>query len=134
MKILYVFLCESAREASDERMSVEGVFRRLYAPGFPAEHKATLVIGVEWDGGESGEQPFKIDLLDPAESPVITASGHTAVPDTREAGAPPPLSRLILPIDRLVFPVPGRYEFELTLGEETVRAAPLYLLLDESAG
>jgi hypothetical protein len=134
VKILYVFLCESAQEESDERMHVTGVFRRLYAPGFPAEHQATLVIGVEWDDGEAGDQPFKIDLLDPSDSPVITASGHTTVPEVREADAPPPLSRLVLPVARMVFPVPGRYEFELTIGEHRHRAAPLYLMLDTSSG
>jgi hypothetical protein len=128
VKILYVFLCENAQEEIDERMHVHGVFRRLYAPGFPAEHQATLVIGVEWDAGETGDQPFKIDLLDPDDSPVITASGHTTVPDVREGGAPPPLSRLVLPIERMVFPVPGRYEFELTVAEERIRASPLYLM------
>lgn len=130
MKVLYVFLCESAREGTDERLDADGIFRRLYAPGFPAEHQATLVIGVEWDGEESGDVPFKIDMLDPGHSPILTASGHTTVPAIREPNAPPPLSRLILPIDRMVFPVPGRYEFELTFGDERISGAPLYLIED----
>jgi hypothetical protein len=130
VKALYVFLCEGAREHTDERLDVSGIFRRLYAPGFPAEHGATLVIGIEWDGDEVGDIPFKIDLLDPGHSPILTASGHTTVPTAREPNAPPPLSRLVLPIERMVFPVPGRYEFELTLGEEQISAAPLYLMED----
>lgn len=134
MKVLYLFLCESAREGSDERLDAGGVFRRLYAPGFPAEHGATLVVGIEWDDGESGDQPFRIDLLDPGRSPVLTASGHTTVPVDREANAPPPLSRLVLPIERMVFPAPGRYEVELTLGEERAAGTPLYLIEDASGG
>lgn len=128
MKVLYVFLCESAREDTDERLDVSGVFRRLYAPGFPAEHRAMLVVGVEWDAGETGDQAFRVDLLDPSGSPLLTASGHTTVPAERAPDAPPPLSRLLLPIDRMVFPAPGRYEWELTLGEERLRAGPLYLI------
>jgi hypothetical protein len=134
LKLLYVFLCESARESTDERMDTIGVFRRLYAPGFPAEHQATLVVGVEWDGGETGDQPFKIDMLDPTGSPVITASGHTSVPDERAPNAPPPLSRLILPIDRMVFPVPGRYEFVVTVDDEPLASTPLYLIQDSGGG
>jgi hypothetical protein len=132
VKLLYLLLCEHAHEEADERLHVTGVFRRLYAPGFPAEHQATLVIGIEWDAGEAGDKAFRIDLLDPGRSPVITASGHTTVPAEREPGGPPPLSRLLLPIDRMIFPVPGRYEFELTLGEERIEGAPLYLIEDHS--
>jgi hypothetical protein len=134
LKVLYLFVCDSAREQPDERLDVEGIFRRLYAPGFPAEHQATLVVGIEWDGGESGDQPFRLDLLDPDRSPVLTASGHTRVPVEREPGAPPPLSRLVLPIDRMVFPAPGRYEFELTLGDQSVAGAPIYLIHDAPPG
>jgi len=130
VKLLYVFLCDSAHEGTDERMDVSGIFRRLYAPGFPAEHQATLVVGIEWDAGETGDQPFKIDLVDPSRSPMITASGHTTVPADREPNAPPPLSRLVLPIERIVFPVPGRYEFEVTIAEETFSVSPLYLIED----
>jgi hypothetical protein len=133
VKILYVLLCERATEQSDERLDVSGVFRRLYAPGFPAEHQATLVVGVEWDDDESGDQEFRIDMLDPSRSPLLTASGHTTVPEGRDEGAPPPLSRLIMPIERMVFPAPGRYEFELTIGGETVQVAPIYLMEDPTA-
>jgi hypothetical protein len=132
VKILYVLLCENASEHSDERLDASGVFRRLYAPGFPAEHQATLVVAVEWDGDESGDQEFRIDMLDPSRSPLLTASGHTTVPAERDPGGPPPLSRLVLPIERMVFPAPGRYEFEVTVAGETVSASPLYLMKDFS--
>jgi hypothetical protein len=134
VKILYILLCEDARENTDERLDVSGIFRRLYAPGFPAEHQATMVVGIEWDGDESGDVPFKLDMLDPGHSPLITASGHTSVPAAREADAPPPLSRLILPIERMVFPAPGRYEFELTIADERIAGAPLYLIEDREPG
>lgn len=134
MKLLYVLLCEAAHEESDERLHVQGVFRRLYAPGFPAEHRATVVVGIEWDGEERGEVPFRIDLLDPSLSPVITATGHTEVPAEREPGAPPPLSRFLVPIERMVFPSPGRYEFEVRIADEQLGTTPLYLILHGPGG
>jgi hypothetical protein len=134
VRILYAFLCDHASEGTDERMDVHGVFRRLYAPSFPAQHQATLVAAVEWDNDERGDQPFRIDLLDPSRSPVMTASGHTTVPETREAGMPPPMTRFMLPIEQMMFAQPGRYEFELHLGEERFEVAPLHLIEDPEAG
>lgn len=133
MRVLYTQICEHAEAGDDERMTARGVFRRLYAPGFPAQQdRMVLVVAIEWDEGESGQHEFRIDLLDPARSPVLTISGHTDV--QQHGGAePPPLTRLIMPIDEAVFPVPGRYEFVLHLDDERIPAAPLYLLQDPTA-
>jgi hypothetical protein len=127
MKLTTAALCESAHERPDGRIDLLGVFHELNAPGFPAvQEHMTAVFVVEWDDEERGEQPLRADLLAPGGRKVLTIEGHTAV----EASDPstPPQSRLILPLERVVFPVAGVYEFELLAGADVVRTCPLRLI------
>jgi hypothetical protein len=128
MKLTTAALCESARERPDGRLDLLGVFHELNAPGFPAvQEHMTAVFVVEWDEDESGEQPLRADLLAPDGRKVLTIEGHTEVAVT-EAGAAPPQTRLIIPVEKVVFPVAGAYEFELLAGSDVVRACPLRLV------
>ncbi|HUE96182.1 MAG TPA: hypothetical protein VMN39_05960 [Longimicrobiaceae bacterium] len=128
MRVLYALNCEHAEARADGRLDVHGVFHQLYAPGFPAKQdRMVLAIAVEWNAEGEGRREFRIDLVDPSESPCLTISGHTDIsPHTR--GEPPPQTRLILPMEEVVFPQAGTYLFELDVGEEKVKVAPLHLV------
>jgi hypothetical protein len=120
--------CEHAQSRQDGRLDVHGVFHQLYAPGFPAKQdRMVLALAVEWDIEGEGRQEFRIDLLDPNGSPSLTISGHTDVTPP-QAGDAPPQTRLILPMEEVIFPAAGTYFFELRVGEEAVRVAPLHLI------
>jgi hypothetical protein len=128
VKLLYSYICEFARARPDGRLDAEGIFHELYAPGFPAEQpEVTLVATLEWEPGERGVIPFTIDLLEPAGSPVLSASGETEVTDFGPHHGPP-LTRLVLPIEKARFPTPGTYQFMLTTGETRVPLAHLHLI------
>lgn len=127
MKLTTAALCETARERTDGRLDLSGVFHELNAPGFPAvQEKMTAVFVIEWDAEEAGEQPLRADLLAPNGSKVLTIEGHTAV--SAEDPATPPQTRLIMPLEHVVFPVAGEYIFELLAGSDVVRACPLRLI------
>lgn len=127
MKLTTAALCETARERPDGRIDLLGVFHELNAPGFPAvQEQMTAVFVVEWDDDERGEQPLRADLLGPNGRKVLTIEGHTAVESSDPAA--PPQSRLLLPLERVVFPEAGVYEFELLAGSDVVRACPLRLI------
>jgi hypothetical protein len=128
VKLLYSYVCEFARARQDGRLDAEGIFHELYAPGFPAEQQEiTLVATLEWDAGERGVIPFTIDLLEPAGSPVLSASGETEVTDFGPHHGPP-LTRLVLPIDKVRFPTPGTYQFVLTSGSTRVPLSHVHLI------
>lgn len=132
MKVLYALLCEDAQARSDGRMDVHGIFHQLYAPGFPAsQDRLVLVVNLEWTDAEAGRNEFRIDLLDPDASPTLTISGHTDV-TVRAPGEAPPQTRIVMPLENVVFPAEGTYEFELQVGEERRRIAPLHLIRDPS--
>lgn len=133
MNVLYALLCEEASSRPDGRVDVGGIFHHLYAPGFPAQQdRMVLLLAVEWDPSEAGRRGFRIDLLDPSGSPVATISGHTDV-SRHEAGLPLPQTRLVMPMDNVVFPTPGDYQFSLEVAGERTRLCPLYLMANPDA-
>lgn len=133
MRTLYSLICEDAAVRNDGRVDVHGIYHQLYAPGFPAQQdRLVLAVAVEWDAGETGRKEFRIDLLDPSGSPALTVSGHTDVSD-RVPGEAPPQTRLVVPIDRIVFPAAGTYNFHLHVGDEKVPLSPIHLIENPDA-
>ncbi|HSU16275.1 DUF6941 family protein [Longimicrobium sp.] len=130
MKILYALLCESAQERPDGRLDVHGVFHQLYAPGFPAQQeRMTFAVALEWEAHERGRIEFSIELVDPARSPVLSITGHTEVAEQQPMQGPPQ-TRVVMPLDNVVFPAEGTYAFELVVDGERQRLTPLHLLKD----
>lgn len=133
MRVLYALICERAEAREDGRMDVQGVFHHLFAPGYPAQQdRLVLAVALEWEEDEEGRNPFRIDLVDPSGSPVLTISGHTDV-GGRQEFEPPPRTLLVMPLENVVFPAPGLFEFELHVREEHWRLAPLHLIEDPNA-
>lgn len=127
MRVLYALTCEHAQDRQDGRLDVHGVFHQLYAPGFPAQQdRMTLALAVEWGPEERGRIEFRVDLLDPGASPVFSITGHTEVGE-QEPLMGPPQTRLLMPLQDVVFPAEGAYEFQLEVAGEKVRLAPMRL-------
>jgi hypothetical protein len=133
MRVLYALLCEDASARQDGRLDAAGVFHQLYAPAFPAQQdRMVLAVAVEWDEGEAGKREFRIDLLDPARSPSLTISGHTDVTPSPE-GEAPAQTRLVMPLEGVIFPGAGTYLFELHLDGDRVPLTPLHLVENPDA-
>lgn len=133
MKVLYSVIAEDAQLRNDGRMDVHGIFHELYAPGFPAQQeRLTLVTTIEWDASERGAIDFSVNLLDPDRAPVLTINAQTQVED-QYAVHRPARTQMAIPIDRLIFPRAGTYEFELTVGDVKQPLAPVYLIEDAHA-
>ena len=133
MRVLYAVICEDARAREDGRMDLHGVFHQLYAPGFPAQQdRMVLAAALEWNAGELGRKAFRIDLLDPNRTPVLTISGHTDV-GVSAGGDAPPQTRLVMPLEGVVFPVAGTFVFHLYLDDEDLPVAPIHLIENPDA-
>jgi hypothetical protein len=128
MYLQLALVCDEARMRPDGRMDVTGAFNDLAAPGFPAkQERMVLVTTIEWERGEEGRIPFRVDLLTPGGRPSLTVEGHTDVAE-RAPGQPPPRTRLILPIEGVIFPEPGRYTFEIRISGRKLRGPSLFLM------
>jgi hypothetical protein len=128
MHVQLAFVCDEASMTPDGKMDVRGLFNDLAAPGFPAKQdRMVLVTTIEWDPGDEGRNAFRVDLLGPDGRPSLTVDGHTEV-ERRAHDRPPPRTRLILPLEGVVFPQPGRYTFEIRVRGRKLRGPSLFLM------
>ena len=127
MNLILALACDEAFIRDDGKLDVTGIFNELGAPGFPAAHDhMTVVFVIEWSPAEVGTQPLRADLIDDQDQMVLTIQGQTEV-DSRDPSQPPPQTRVVLPLEKVVFPHPGRYRFRLRAGEATMEALPLFV-------
>lgn len=134
MHLQLALVCEDARMRPDGKMDVEGIFNDLSATGFPArQDRMVLVLMLEWEAGDRGRIPFRVDLVGPDERPSVTVEGHTDV-DIRGPGRPPARTRLILPLEGIVFPRPGRYTFLVRVKGRKLRGPSIFLMEAEEEG
>lgn len=127
MQVQLAVLCDDARVSPDGKLDVHGIFNELSAPGFPAKQdQMVLVVSVEWGRADQGRYQFRVDLMSPEDKPVLTVEGHTDV-DLRGAERPPAQTRLIMPLTEVIFPVPGRYHFQIRVKGKKVGGPSLYL-------
>lgn len=127
MELILACACDDARVRPDGKLDVIGVFNELSAPGFPAvQDRMTVVFVVRWDPEETGRIPLRADLVDREGRSILTIQGHTDV-DARGPGRARPETRLIMPIENVVFPHAGNYHFDLRAGDATRRAFSLFV-------
>lgn len=127
MKLILSFACENAAARPDGRLDVSGLFNQLSAPGFPAAQDRMMVVFVmQWSEGEAGRQEFRADLTDPDGRKVLTIEGHTDV-EGRPASGVPPETRLVMTLERVVFPRAGEYRFLLHAAGTDHRAFSIFL-------
>ncbi len=128
MLLQLALLCDQAAANPDGKLDVHGIFNDLYAPGFPAKQdRMVLVLQIEWEHADQGRYQFRVDLLDPDGNPVLSVEGHTDV-DARPVERAPPRTRLIMPLEDVVFPVPGHYRVQVRLKGKTLPGPSLHLV------
>lgn len=134
MDLLLALVCDDARPDDQGKLDIHGVFNDLYAPGFPAKQdRMVLVMVVEWDRADQGRYRFKVDLVGPGGKPTLTVDGHTDV-DERPDDRPPARTRLVMPLEEVVFPTPGAYRFVIRVKGRELEGPALYLVRSEPAG
>ncbi len=128
VRLLASAVCDHASTTPDGKLDVHGIFHDLYAPGFPArQDRMTLVLAIEWDQDDHGRHGFRVDVRDPGGRLTITVEGRSEV-TPRPAGRPPPRTQLVMPLEDVVFPVPGRYEFEVKVKGNVLAGPTLHLV------
>jgi hypothetical protein len=125
---LTLFYCDKARNRPDGKLDLEGVFNELYAPGFPARQDNIVLAGViVWERTDDGQQPFQIEIEDPAGETVFTIKGHTEV-DARPQHRPPARTCLVLPLEKVIFPEAGEYPTRIRIKDELLAGPSLHLM------
>ncbi len=125
MELKLSVFCEAARDRPDGRLDVIGIFDELLAPAFPAvQERMTVVFVMEWGGDEAGDQPFRADLVHESGRKILGLDGHTVVHPPGKGRA---MTKLVQPLEKVVFPAAGRYHFELFAGGSMMEVAAITL-------
>ncbi len=128
MELQLAFFCDDAQETPEGKLDVQGVFHDLFAPGFPAEQdRMVLVLVLDWDRTDQGQYNLKAELVGPDGNVVLTVDGHSDV-DPRPASRPPARTRLVMPLERAVFPTAGRYHLRVIVKGRRFRGPSLHLV------
>lgn len=128
MELQLALVCDHAKTTDDGKLDVHGIFNDLYAPAFPAlQDHMVLVLAVEWSRSDSGRYRFRVELTDPDGKPTLSVEGHTDV-DSRPEDRPPARTRLMLPLEKVVFPKPGAYKFKVQLKGKWHEGPSLHLM------
>lgn len=132
MELQLALVCDHANATDEGKLDVHGIFNDLYAPAFPAiQDQMVLVLAVEWSRSDSGRYLFRVELVDPDGKPTLSIDGHTEV-DSRSDDRPPARTRLVLPLEKVVFPGPGAYRFKVQLKGSWHEGPSLHLIESET--
>lgn len=127
-RLRFAALCDHAHATPEGRIDLHGVFHDLAAPGFPAQQDALVLVAIlEWGRENRGRYRFRADLLDPRERTCLTVEGETEV-GAAPAGFPPSRSHLIMPLEGVIFPLPGQYTFAIKVEGQTLEGPGVFLM------
>ena len=128
MHLRFSAICEDARPTPDGKVDVHGVYHDLAAPGFPARQDLlVLVLVIEWDRADHGRYLFKADLEDENGKATVTVEGETEV-HRPQPDRPPARSQLVMPLENIVFPHGGQYQFRIRVKGHTLDGPSIYLM------
>jgi hypothetical protein len=108
LKVEWALACDYALIDTGGKLSLMGIFERLYAGNFPAVHPL-VYIAAQWSGQPGGVVEVELRIWGPSKEMIGTASQHVELGDNGMSGA-------IMRLSPLPLPAPGEYVFELLGG------------------
>lgn len=127
MEAVFLF-CTDAGAGPDGKLSIHGIFNELLAPDFPARQDKMVLVGIiEWQRNLEGRIPFTVNLNDPDGLSIFSIEGHTDV-ETRPASKAPAKTQLILPLKKVMFPVPGHYRVQININGTELAGPSMHLM------
>jgi hypothetical protein len=128
MEIDLALLADAATVDASGKLNILGIFDRISTSGFPAQHPhIALVLRFTASVKESGTHSVVIRLSDPEGKEVLSLNGEIMVPPGSAGAGGRMAVPQIINMDRIVFPRPGRYAFDISLDGEHGVSVPLFL-------
>lgn len=126
MEIDLALLADAATVDGSGKLNILGVFDRLTAPVFPAQHgRISLVLRFQATVQDAGRHQIQISFADPSGKEVVGLNGEIQIgagKQTAEGGVRVPQ---VLNLDGIVFPTAGRYSFDVKIDGEHHVSIPL---------
>ena len=125
MEIDLALLADAATIDATGKMNILGVFDRLGVSQFPAQHgRIALVLRLTAGTSEIGRHDMEIRLSDPDGAEVLSVNGEMQLGVGGHASEGIRVPH-VLNLDRLVFPAPGRYSFDVRVDGQHHVTIPL---------
>ena len=125
MEIDLALLADAATIDAAGKMNILGVFDRIGVSQFPAQHgRIALVLRLTAGTSEMGLHEMEIRLSDPDGAEVLSVNGEMQLGGGAHASEGIRVPH-VLNLDRLVFPAPGRYSFDVRVDGQHHVTIPL---------
>ena len=125
MEIDLALLADAATIDAAGKMNILGVFDRIGVSQFPAQHgRIALVLRLTAGTSEMGPHEMEIRLSDPDGAEVLSVNGEMQFGGGAHASEGIRVPH-VLNLDRLVFPAPGRYSFDVSVDGQHHVTIPL---------
>lgn len=126
MEVDLALLADAATIDSSGKLNILGIFDRLGATSLPTRHpRLSLVLRFSAGVDEIGTHQVGIVLMSPDGQEVLRIDGEMNLTGGPHAVAGGVLVPHILNMDGLVFPVAGRYAFDVRVDGEHQVSIPL---------
>ena len=124
MKVPLAVLADAANVSREGKLNIFGIFNRLWAVNFPAQHpQMQLVMVFEADSGEAEQKKIvNVQLMDADGKKILAIEGEFTLPKA-QAGHPIRINH-ILPLPGIPLPGSGDYEFTVLVNGETKAHVP----------
>jgi len=126
MEIDLALLADAATVDASGKLNILGIFDRLTAKTFPAQHgRIALVLRFQAGLSDAGRHKIHIRLTDPEGQEVVGVNGDIQIGAGKlssESGVRVPQ---VLNLDGIVFQVAGRYHFDVKIDGEHHVSLPL---------
>jgi hypothetical protein len=118
MEVPLAVIADSANVSQEGKLNIFGIFNRIMAIGFPAQHpQMQLVVALEADSIEADQtKNLEVQLRDSDGKKLLTISGKLKIPKGT-LGYPIRINQ-ILPLPGLRFEKAGDYVFKILVGGE----------------
>jgi hypothetical protein len=111
--VAWAFLCDYAIVDAGGKVSIIGIFDRLFTQNFPAVHPILYLVAA-WTGPPGGVLAVELRVWSPSQDLLVGAQQQIGFgPDGRSTG--------IFLLSPIPLPSPGDYLFELMAGETSVK-------------
>lgn len=127
MELQLAVLCDYTTVSQEGKLSILGIFERIYARQFPARHrKMELAMQIRCSRADIGhERDVQVHLVDQDGHVIVQSQGNIGIPADVQH---PPTINIVQIFEDVEFPAPGPYSFNIYLSGRQVAALSLDLV------
>lgn len=129
MEVDLALLADAATVDGSGKLNILGIFDRLTTSSFPTRHpRLSLILRFSAGVQEAGKHGVEISLKAPDGKELVRIDGEMNLAPGPRASGGAALVPHVLNMDGLIFPVAGRYTFDVRVDGEHHVSIPLSVL------